>query len=254
MSRLPIASVVVAASLCAAAAFAQCRPSAVGPCVIDLRGDGAPRAAKSCSEETWESHLSFDLPQRFADADDNGWHETVVVLDLDPKRGCGCAVFRITYDGVPLGHTVNIGDSPTNDGHGGDEWSTSFDAELMILGRDLTAFGSERPGSLSDSQIFGLRGLPIVDRVLELEICDQSVRFAIDPGADEPGVYGFFNTYTSRELIAIREEPKDEASRATAPDARIYAAFNRVIHRRAGRPARDRFGAGVRRVEILLTP
>jgi hypothetical protein len=118
MGRTPLASVILAANLCVAAAFAQCRPAEVGPCVIDLHGEGAPRASKSCSEESWKSHLGFDLPQRFADADKNGWYETVVELDLDPKRGCGCAVFRITYDGEASKHSVNIGDSPTNDGYG----------------------------------------------------------------------------------------------------------------------------------------
>jgi hypothetical protein len=87
--------------------------------------------------------------------------------------------------------------------------------------------------------------------VLELEVCDQSVRFAVD----ELG--GFFNTQVSHELIAIRGGANRESKgpgAAAAPDSRIYAAFNRVIHRRAGRPAHDRFGAGVRRVEISLTP
>jgi hypothetical protein len=62
---------------------------------------------------------------------------------------------------------------------------------------------------------------------------------------------GFVNASGARELIAIGA-PK--GGRNGAQDARIYAAFNRVIHRRSGRPAHDRFGSGVRRVELALTP
>lgn len=225
--------------------MALCRPSTVEPCRIELHGEAAPRLTGSCGDEAWKGHLAFELPQRFADADANGWHEVVLQLDLDPKRGCGCAVFRIAYEGEPVGHTVNIGDSPTNDGYGGDAWSTRFDAEILVSQHDVDGFGAERRNSPAESRIFGLRHLPLADRVLELEVCDQSIRFALDE------LNGFFNTYASNELIAIR--PATSGSKDAA-DSRIYAAFNRVIHRRAGRPSHDRFGSGVRRVEISLTP
>jgi hypothetical protein len=230
----------------AAEAIAQCRPALAGPCAIELHGEGAPRLSGSCADEAWKGHLTFQLPARFADADANGWHEVVLQLDPDPRRGCGCAVFRITYEGKPTGYTVNIGDSPTNDGYGGDAWSSRFDAEILVARSDLDAFGAERQDSPAETRIFGLHGLPLADRVLELEICDQSVRFALDE------LDGFFNTFTSSELIAIRAAAQEDDG--AAADSRIYAGFNRVIHRRSGRPSHDRFGSGVRRVEISLTP
>jgi hypothetical protein len=245
------------AAACSTLAGAQCPVGASGPCAIDLRGENTPRLSRSCSDDAWKTHLAFELPDRFADADANGWHETVLQIDVDPKRGCGCVVFRITYEGEPRGFSVNIGDSPTNDGYGGDEWSTRFDAELEIVRRDLTAFGSERPGAPADLQIFGMRALPIAGRVLELEVCDQSIRFAIDPEGSrdhERAFNGFFHTHHSRDLFTIRPSAGPDKSSGDQPDSRIYAAFNRVIHRRAGRPAQDRFGSGVRRVEISLTP
>ena len=210
--------------------------------------------ARSCTEDAWQGHIVFGLPDRFADDDHNGWHETVLQIDVDPKRGCGCAVFRITYEGEPSGFSVNIGDSPTNDGQGGDDWTTRFDAEIDVLYRDLTAFGSERPGAPADARVFGMRALPLADRVLELEVCDQSVRFAIDAKGKKQALSGFFNTYRSRDLIAIRPPAEAGNPDGDQPDSRIYAAFNRVIHRRSGRPAQNRFGSGVRRVEISLTP
>jgi hypothetical protein len=77
--------------------------------VIDLHGEGAPRLTRSCTEDAWKSHLVFELPDRFADADRNGWHEVVLRIDVDPKRGCGCAVFRIRYEGEPTGFSLNTG-------------------------------------------------------------------------------------------------------------------------------------------------
>lgn len=254
---MPIARTTLLLVLMAAratAAAAGCQTAAVGPCVIELHGKGAPRLTRSCTEDVWRSHLAFELPDRFSDADGNGWHEAVVRIDVDPRGGCGCAVFRITYEGQPAGFSVNIGDSPTNDGYGGDDWSTRFDAELHIHGRDLTAFGAERPGAPADQQIFGMRALPLADAVLELEVCDQSVRFVVETKGKEPPLTGFFNSYHSRELISIRSSAEAGDPKADRPDSRIYAAFNRVIHRRSGRPAQDRFGSGVRRVEIALIP
>lgn len=251
MRIVRVSLVACAAVGWAADGAAQCRPAAVAPCVIELHGEGAPKATGSCGDEAWKAHLGFDLPERFADADENGWHEVVLELDLEPKRGCGCVVFRIAYEGEPTGYTANIGDSPTNNGHGGDAWSTSFDAELMVLNRDLTAYGSERPGSLGDLQVFGLRATPLDDAILELEFCDQSLRYAVEPAGDAPPFLGFVNTYQSRDLLSIRAPSGEEG---TGPDAKIHAAFNRVIHSRSGRPSQNRFGAGVRRVEISLTP
>jgi hypothetical protein len=248
VARVPISPRVLAILLFAitpGASLAICRPASAGPCRLELHGDGAPRLAGACLDESWKALLGFELPERFADADANGWHEVVLQLDLDPARGCSCVVFRIAYEGTPSGHTVNIGDSATNDGYGGDAWSTRFDAELLVSQSDLEAFGAERRQSPAETRIFGLRGLPLADRVLELEVCDQSLRYSVGE------LNGFFNTYASQELLALR--PSTKAKKAGA-DSRIYAAFNRVIHRRAGRPAHDRFGSGVRWVEIAVTP
>jgi hypothetical protein len=208
----------------------------------------------SCGDEAWAGHLGFELPGRFADADENGWSEVVLWLELDPAHGCGCAVLRVFFEGEPTGYTINVGDSPTNDGHGGDAWSTRFDAELMLLNRDLTAFGSEEPGTPADSQVFGLKGLPLAGSVLELEICDQSLGFAVEPAGGAGSFRGFVNAHRSRDLMAIRRALNGEQPGGAAPDSRVYAAFNRVIHSRSGRPSQNRFGTGVRGIEISLTP
>ncbi|KAI0217210.1 hypothetical protein LSAT2_030905, partial [Lamellibrachia satsuma] len=47
----------------------------------------------------------------------------------------------------PTGHLFNIGDSPTNDGYGGDYLSTLYDAELHALGRTMRVYRSDVGGS-----------------------------------------------------------------------------------------------------------
>jgi hypothetical protein len=252
MSIARILGVVVVVACWATSARAQCAATTAPACAIDLHGEDAPRLSKSCTGEAWKGHLGLDLPERFADGNKDGWHEVVLDLRLDPVHGCGCVVFRIDYGTELDGVNVNIGDSPTNDGYGGDAWSTVFDAEILIGSTHLSAFATEQAGSPAELQLFGISDMPIAGETLELEVCDQSVRFAVDPD-DVDGLRGFFTTYRSRELISIRPVP-DGVDAAQAPDARIHASFNRVIHHRTGRPSHDRYGTGVRRVEIQLTP
>lgn len=49
----------------------------------------------------------------------------------------------------PTGFSVNIGDSPSNDGGGGDKAHTRHDAEVQLSGSDFSAFRSEyNPGEV----------------------------------------------------------------------------------------------------------
>ena len=86
---MKVAGTIVLIVLAAARAdtvTAQCHVAAAKPCAIDLRGAGAPRMSDSCTTEAWKGHIAFELPDNFADADRNGWHEVVVRLDVDPTR------------------------------------------------------------------------------------------------------------------------------------------------------------------------
>jgi hypothetical protein len=117
--------------------------------------------------------------------------------------------------------------------------------------RDLTAARRERPGARpSPDSVSGTRGRGPRARVSRA----INRRFAIDAKGKERELSGFFNTAHSRDLLAIRPPEAAAGAGEDRPDSLIYAAFNRVIHRRSGRPAQNRFGSGVRRVEISLTP
>lgn len=255
--------VLLCACLTSGQGLAQC-PGQELACGIELHGEGAPRLTGACGHEAWRGYLTFGLKETFADHNDDGWHETVLELDLAPSGACGCATFRVYFQGTPVSTSVNIGDSPTNDGHGGDAGSTWFDAEVHVFHSTLSVYSLDQqdPG-VGNRKVFSLAALPVADKTLELEICNQTFGFAIAPeGPDEDALNGFLDASVSRHLFTI-EQPRTEPTPPTvaevpdarvAADSRIYAAFNRVIHRWNGRPAYKRFGTGVRRVEVFLTP
>src|SRR4029079_5420743 len=91
------------------------------PCVIELQGPRAPSASPGCMAEPWRSFLRFTMPGGCAEANRDGWWESVVAISLDPATNCGCAHLRVVYGRNPAGFSLNVGDSPTNDGFGGDQ-------------------------------------------------------------------------------------------------------------------------------------
>jgi len=208
-------------------------------CVLALRG-AAPAIGPACLTEAWRPFLTFEHPDRVSDANGDGHAETVLRIDLDPARGCGCVVFRVAFDRQPAGHVVDIGDSPTVDGFGGDAGTTPKAAEVHLEDRSLSVYSD-----LVHHTVDNLLGLELPDlggRVLELRVCDQFLGFGIT-GAAHGGLRGEMHAVNSQRLFTVTEE-----------DHSLWAAFNRVIHVRGGRPAQGRSGSGVRRVEIYLTP
>src|SRR5262245_32478536 len=78
-------------------------------------------------------YLTVEVPP--SDTNGDGWRETVLRINLnDPSISNPYyeADFRIEYDAAPTGMSVNIGDSRTNDGFGGDAGTQSNDAEINI--------------------------------------------------------------------------------------------------------------------------
>src|SRR6185295_18943356 len=60
-----------------------------------------------------------------------GWKEAVLKINL---KDCTKATIWAQWEGLPTAWTLNIGDSPTNDGFGGDAGTTTKDAEMWING------------------------------------------------------------------------------------------------------------------------
>jgi hypothetical protein len=230
-------------------AHAECLPVQSLRCIFDLGGEGAPRASPACGSDAWRPHLAFEQPDRFADRNGDGSWETVVRLELDPKQGCRCAVLRVYWSEKLHQFAVDIGDSPTNDGYGGDAGSSAYSAEVHTLGDRLFVFSTGVDHQRDE--LLHLE-LPAATRILEVEVCDQFVAFTAATGPDDPRpLKAQMSTATVGRLFHFG------AAGAPGPgtgDYTIYASFNRVIHRRDGAPVKDRFGSGVERVELFLSP
>lgn len=177
------------------------------------------------------------------DSNSDSWYETVLKVNLrnpafsDPYQ---YAEFRVIYDGVPYGLTVNIGDSSTNDGGSGDAATQSNDAELQI-GALLTD-----PPEFPTLRVFGNDNAPPADKVL------VTVPGFADVGRDiiltiSNQVVSWDNRVDARDyavspyLYALDGQPDSEGP----VNYDVFVAFNRVV-------SGPRMGAGVGNVEMCL--
>lgn len=227
-----------------------CPVQGAAPCILTLAGAAGPTASAECSSAAWSELLHFTLPQKFTDSNRDGSWETVLEIRLDPTRDCGCARFKVYYDDAPSGWTVHLGNSPTNNGHGGDQGTTPEAAEVQVLERKLSVFTASRRQQVD--KLLDV-SLPTLARgVVELEVCNQTLDVQVVPArrGAEPAQWKL-GTLSSKLLLSFgpahgKDSGEDGGS--------LHAAFNRVIHQLRGAPSHGRVGAGVRRVEISLSP
>jgi len=230
-----------------------CAVSEMEPCAIRLRGRGAPGVSASCLAEPWSRYVQFTLPDRWADSNGDGWWETVVRISLDPLKECGCARFRLRFDDPVERWALNIGDSPTNNGYGGDDGTTPDSAEVQVMDRVLEVFSAVVPATngaaerIQEMQLGRLGG-----REMQLVVCDQSVEVVLSPQPPVAEPLRFkLDTSHSRLLFSLAATGERAGGRGN--DHAIHAAFNRVIHVLGAAPDKQRVGSGVTRVEISLT-
>lgn len=141
------------------------------------------------------------------------------------------AQFAIMFHKEELkGTCLNIGDSPTNDGWGGDAGQSSHNAELQVLGPSggLLIYGSDEAEASSDesseekakSQL--LKGAPALvkpEETLLIEVANGSVSWKAGKGAGEK--------LEAANLFALNNQP--DAKNGGKNDNLIFAAFNRAI-------------------------
>lgn len=229
-----------------------CPVRAGEPCVLVLRGPRAPSASSACTTPAWASRLTLSQPGKWSDSNRDGFFETVLEIRLDPIKDCGCARFKVLYEDPVRAWTVHLGNSPTNNGHGGDEGTTPNAAELQVLDGRLSVFTASRAAEhrvdkLLDETLPALGG-----RTMEFEVCNQALGVEILPTARDPEPRRWkLETLNSKLLFFLGPEQVAPGRDAATS---IYAAFNRVIHALAGPASHGRVGSGVRRVEISLIP
>lgn len=155
-------------------------------------------------------------------------------INLDPAQYSAVA-FEITYVGNPTGWTVNIGDSLSNAGSGGDAGHQSNNAELSINEGDLSIYGNEQtPGT--SALLFHAGQFVRANSTVTIEVTNQTVRWGYDSLSQQ---------ISSAYLYALNGQPD---SRGLSNNT-IYASFNRVIDNN-----KVRNGSGVSRIVIKLFP
>lgn len=156
----------------------------------------------------------------------SGWKEAVLKINL---IGCTKATLLGEWEGVPKDWTLNIGDSPTNDGFAGDAGTTANDAELWILQESMSIADN---GSAPNNPIFK-QDLSLTDSSLKFVVKNQFISWG------QP--YGFLQTPSTKQLFALPDpSPSTDGSN-------IYAGLNRVI----SGPGTRR-GCGLRRMLVIL--
>lgn len=223
------------------------------PCVIHLREKERSAVSANCAAEPWKRYLTFRQPNGVSDSDGDGWWETVVELDLDPAGGCRCARFRVHYGSEPSGYTMHVADSATSDGHGGD--GSPLCAEAYVQGTALSVLSAIlEPGTRGYDRVLHQEFPSLAGGTLDVRVCDQELAFELSPAGEGGKSWKTeLSALNAQHLIALSSRPY-LATVENQADWLIHAAFNRVVHRRDGPPAKKRVGAGVNKVEILLTP
>ncbi len=245
-------------SVCAASgSFAgSCAVVGKEACVLELHGPKAPVASVACTSEPWSRYLRLLPADRFVDSNKDGWWETVVEIALDPARECGCAKLRIHFEDPVRDWSVDIGDSPTNNGWGGDAGTTFHEAELQIHQGLLSVFTASRnQGARGVDPILEWTLPSLGDRYADVEICDQVIEFDMPGGLAGRRPLRFrLQTPNIGVLYSFAPLPGSPgAESAMKKDKGVYVGLNRVV-RLSSTGGPSRIGTGVRRVEISLSP
>jgi hypothetical protein len=138
------------------------------------------------------------------------WKSFMVQVDL--PQGCSGITVWVEYVGQPEGWTLDIGDSPTNNGFGGDSTSLPLgqNAEAQILDENMSVFSAaDNP---TDVDRLTLQQLSLLDGAIKFVVKDQFVSWG------QP--YGELATPDLQQLFFLGP---NNANRT------LYVGFNRVV-------------------------
>ncbi len=229
MPRRPLHTVILGLCLAAAStagAQAQCP---TGLFVLDLKSC-ASGVTNSLAGITVQSCAALAPSPAISTCPASaGWKEALVRIAIPST--CRQANVVVEYEGLPSQWTINLGDSPTNDGHAGDAGSTPNNAEVYVIDERLYLANAGNSPTVIDNP-FVQQDVSLTDSSLKLAVRNQYVSWG------QP--HGFAQTPTTKKLFAI-----PDATVATAERRALYLGLNRVVAGRA-----DRKGCGARRVMI----
>jgi len=243
-------------ALLASSSFAQTCPFENRPCVIDLKGGTYSRECAAITppsigplpaDTTVGPFEIVTVPPLRNDLADDFYETVLKITFKGPTWDCTAAHMTVFFEGEPAGWTVNIGDSMSNNGAGGDSAHQSRDAELWIRHdtphnpnyRTMTVVSSDHSAPLPPyNQRIWTQELPLVDSSVKFVVKDMF--FSWGPP------YGFLNADNWQGLFALAGQDDFEGP----VNYDIYAGFNRVIWPWPGQTSR--LGAGVEMVVVEL--
>lgn len=159
--------------------------------------------------------------------------QAVLQINFDPNKfDHRRAVFELHYYETPWGITLNVGDSITNNGFGGDGRTQSNDAEMQINNATLAVYGND--GTPSDVRNM----LKISDFVTSVDVIKIEVRDQYLDWGNANGV----GVLRSEHLYALNGQDDWEGP----VNYKIFAGFNRTVS------APWRNGTGLGLVVIFL--
>ncbi len=236
-TRIPCAVTVLGLLLLVTAVpgMAQSCPRGLAdnPCSIDLL---TGTASSACSQPPF-----VQITTGPADSNGDGWWETVLHVNLGQEdEQCERVCVVLDYVEQPTGFTLDIGDSSTNNGQGGNNGTVENETELQILNQRLTLFSrSYGPG--------------LLDRVAEADLQLENGSYKVcvsDQHASFGQPLSSASTPNGQALFAF----PDTGTASTPHDGNVdlFIGLNRVIHNLAGLPSAGRIGTGLRRAYITV--
>lgn len=158
------------------------------------------------------------------------WFTAVVRIDL--PAACERAVVWLDYDGTPSGWTVNIGDSETNNGHGGDGGSlpAGQNAEAEVLNEMMRVYSAaDNP---TDVDLLVEQRLALFEGALRFTVEDQRLTVG------QPAT--ILQTPDLERLFFLPTNP-------VAPENRVlWVGLNRTV----ATPSRD--GCGLSKAIVMF--
>ncbi len=224
-TRILLTIVLLAAALALpTVATAQCDPFGFGLYFRDLTiGAGA-------NVSHFPNHVGSAVVEQEITPADESCESEQALLKITIPEGCTEASIWVQYQGTPTGWTINLGDSPGNNGFGGDSGEADSEAELQILDETLGVYSNALVPGIVD--LLAQAELRLTDGALQIVARDQYVSWGQS--------FSWLDTANSGLLYAL-----PDAGAATEDQNTIYLGVNRVV----SGPG-DRTGCGVRRVLI----
>jgi hypothetical protein len=156
----------------------------------------------------------------------------VIGLDLEKNKVYNKVVYEITYGDHPTGWLLNIGDSSTNNGYGGDSRTQSNDAELQIINGMMSVYCNDYGSS---RLLFSEPNCAPANGKIRIEISNNKVTY-----------YNYqtniSKTWTSPYLFALNGQSDKEG----APNYKLYTGINRVVD------GDYRFGSGIIEAYLII--